>query len=120
MLLSLFLGLDFFEHFFFPYCTLACHDGFNYYLIHFKTGELRNAVYLLFIYRRGPGVSCVLQFSFRADRYDGVIALQDALTMKNMLHTMAVKTEYISSSDGKGTNTNSALLFPGFSSSYFA
>lgn len=57
---------------------------------------------LFAVYSRGPGVQCVLQFGFRADRYTGVIALQDALTMKNILHSMAVKTHYISSTDGKG------------------
>ena len=63
-------------------------------------------------YRRGPGVSCVLQFGFRADRYNGVVALQDALTMKNMLHSMAVETHYISSTDGKGqTQTLSVLVY---------
>ena len=72
---------------------------------------------MLFIYRRGPGVSCVLQFGFRADRYNGVVALQDALIMKNMLHSMAVKTHYISSTDGKGqTQTLSVLVY---SSKYF-
>lgn len=82
------------------------HNSFSswiyLYPIHLKTRELKNAVCLLFIYRRGPGVSCVLQFGFRADRYNGVVALQDALTMKNMLHFMTVKTHYLSSTDGKG------------------
>ena len=63
---------------------------------------------------------CVLQFGFRADRYNGVIVLQDALTMRNMLHSMAVKTHYISSTDGKRPNKNSFLLFLGLTCSRFA
>ena len=46
-------------------------------------------------------VQCVLQFNFRAARYSGIIALQEALIVKKMLHTMEAKAEYISSGDGK-------------------
>ena len=52
------------------------------------------------VYDRALVVQCVLQFGFVAARYNGIIALQDALTVKKMLHSMEVKAEYISSSDG--------------------
>ncbi|XP_022795633.1 uncharacterized protein LOC111334203 [Stylophora pistillata] len=48
---------------------------------------------------KGAVVQCVLQFNFRAARYSGIIALQEALIVKKMLHTMEAKAEYISSGD---------------------
>lgn len=46
-------------------------------------------------------VQCVLQFNFMAAQYNGIIALQDALTVKKMLHKMEAKAEYINSAAGK-------------------
>lgn len=36
-----------------------------------------------------------------AAQYNGIIALQDALTVKKMLHKMEAKAEYINSAAGK-------------------
>ena len=59
-------------------------------------------LFFLFICR-GTGVQCVLQFRFSDERYTGVVALQDALLRKELLHSMPVKTRYFTSSDGKET-----------------
>ena len=67
--------------------------------------EERRCVYHSFslyvtIYR-GSGVLCVIRFGFVADRYAGVIRLQDALLKEKLLYRMPVQARYLTTSDGK-------------------
>ena len=58
-----------------------------------------HAICLFFIFRM-VFVQCSLQFEFMAERYAGIVELQDALMRKGMLYSMPLKTQFLSSNHG--------------------